>query len=75
MARFRRISSIIEAEQYLGPIDPPKGVFFDGLSPYVITIHRQRVFIEVGDWIIPEKDGVHYYPCKMDVFVATYEPV
>lgn len=27
-----------------------------------------------GDWIIPESDGEHFYPCKPDVFAVTYEP-
>ena len=76
MSKFRRISSVIEAEMYLGPVDAPKGVYFDEANrPYVVTIHNQRVFIEISDWIIPEKDGVHYYPCKHEVFVQTYEPV
>jgi hypothetical protein len=33
------------------------------------------VILEVGDWIIPEPDGIHFYPCKPDIFEATYEPV
>jgi hypothetical protein len=41
----------------------------------VHTAHKnQLVILEDGDWIIPEKDGVHFYPCKPDVFAATYEP-
>lgn len=44
--------------------------------PHVHTIHNnQIVLIEVGDYIIPEPDGVHFYPCRPDIFEATYEPV
>lgn len=47
-------------------------------SPYawVETIHKdQRVQIVDGDWVIPEPDGIHFYPCKPDIFEKTYEPV
>lgn len=40
------------------------------------TIHKgQIVVLEHGDWIIPESDGEHFYPCKPAVFAATYDPV
>ena len=40
------------------------------------TIHQdQEVAVEIGDWVIPEPDGIHYYPCKPDIFDATYEKV
>jgi hypothetical protein len=42
---------------------------------YVITIHGQRAYLDPGDWVITEPDGVHHYPCKPDIFAATYEPV
>lgn len=47
-------------------------------KPYawVETIHKgQTVKVEEGDWIIPEPDGEHYYPCKPDIFEKTYELV
>lgn len=31
--------------------------------------------IAVGDYIITEQDGVNYYPCKKDIFEASYEAV
>lgn len=50
--------------------------------PHVHTIHAddtdprgQAVIVERGDWILPEPDGEHFYPCKPDIFAATYEPV
>jgi hypothetical protein len=43
---------------------------------WIETIHKgQTVQVQEGDWIIPEPDGVHYYPCKPDVFEQTYERV
>jgi hypothetical protein len=45
-------------------------------QPHVHTIHDgQIVNLEVGDWIMPEPDGKHFYPIKPDIFEATYEPV
>jgi len=43
--------------------------------PYVITIHRQRAYLSAGDWVLPEPDGKHFYPCNPRVFETTYEPV
>lgn len=30
---------------------------------------------DAGDWVITESDGRGHYPCKPDIFEATYEPV
>jgi len=84
--KFRKKPVVIEAEQYM-----KWGTFARGMcdsmwcpkhgndirdTPHVHTIHNnQAVPLEVGDWIIPEPDGIHFYPCKPDIFEATYEPV
>lgn len=81
MPRFRRKPTEIEAVQFTGKDPIPPGVMhakgrygFPG-AYYVVTLHNQRVYLEPGDWIAPEPDGVHYYPIKDAVFQATYEPV
>ena len=52
------------------------GSNFIAPRPHLHTIHQgQTVILEPGDWVIPEPDGLHYYPCKSDIFAATYEPV
>ena len=43
--------------------------------PFVTTIHGGRAYLDPGDWVIMEPDGKHFYPCKPDIFEATYEPV
>lgn len=89
--KYRKKPVIIEAVQYTGPaylrINDEIGAYPQGvqwgmkaadsqlLFPYVTTIHGQETWIEPGDWIIPERDGVHFYPCKPEVFAASYEPV
>jgi hypothetical protein len=45
-------------------------------QPHVHTIHAgQLVNLELGDFVIPEPDGEHFYPCKPDIFEKTYEAV
>lgn len=78
MAKFRKKPVVIEAVRFDGmPAHDPPGVYRrpEDDTPYVVTIHDQRCYLSPGDWIIPEPDGVHYYPCKPEVFAATYEPV
>ena len=88
MAKYRKKPVVIEAEQWF-PGNGAKGVrgdnpnklcgcvmFVGAKEPHVHTIHAgQGVLIEPGDWIIPEPDGEHYYPCKPDIFEQTYELV
>ena len=43
---------------------------------WVETIHDgQTVEVKDGDFIIPESDGIHYYPCKPEEFANNYELV
>jgi hypothetical protein len=73
--KFRKKPVVIEAEQFLDPKTPPRGVFVeDDGRAYVVTIHLQKCFLEPGDWVIQEPDGEHFYPCKPDIFAATYVP-
>lgn len=41
----------------------------------VQTIHGEFARLEPGDWVIREPDGIHYYPCKPDLFTVIYEEV
>lgn len=90
MTKFRKKPVVIEAEQYhesrMGQSTSdwvkgfPKGVCFKGCQgskyPHLHTIHQGQVVDLVdGDWVIPETDGKHFYPCKPDIFATTYESV
>ena len=83
MAKFRKKPVAIEAEQYTEYGKLVKGMcnsqscFVAGTNkPHVHTIHdNQIVNLEIGDWIIPEPDGKHYYPVKSEIFTETYEQV
>lgn len=84
MARYRKRPVVVEAEQWF-PGKHVEGVtetvidLGDGqTSPagygHVVTIHGEHAKVVPGDWVITEPDGVHHYPCKPDVFEATYQP-
>lgn len=80
MPKFRKKPVIIEAEQFFArakvpPFQDKMACYFGPDGWYVVTIHGQETRIVDGDWIIPEPDGEHFYPCKPDIFDATYEPV
>lgn len=39
------------------------------------TTHGDPAPCRAGDWVIPDSKPDTFYPCKPDVFEATYEPV
>lgn len=82
MPKFQKRPVVIEAEQYLEDGDSyMPGIChlscqpFDGdFDAHVHTIHdNQPVLLQYGDWIVPEPDGIHFYPVKPDIFAATYD--
>lgn len=89
MPRFRKKPVVIEAVQFvfekpplaedMGP--PPEGLMF---MQWVVQKDDKGVFLvipvlgearraDLGDWIITTGKG-EQYPCKPDIFEATYEP-
>lgn len=73
--KFRKKPVVIEAEQFDGA-HQSRGVCYCRQGAHVHTIHDgQEVDIVAGDWIIPEPDGIHFYPVKPDIFASTYDPV
>lgn len=41
----------------------------------VTTMHGDTATVRHGDWIIPDGIPGTFYPCKPDVFAATYEVI
>lgn len=39
------------------------------------TTHGEEAVFRHGDWIIPDSKPGTFYPCKPDIFEATYEAV
>lgn len=79
MAKYRKKPVVIEAEQFFVDKKPwPAGVeqqTIKGVSeiPHVKTLEGP-LRVSEGDWIITGVKGERY-PCKPDIFDATYEPV
>jgi hypothetical protein len=80
MPKFRKKPVVIEAFQWTGkerPQDWPewatKVVLLGGRDLAVETLEG-TMHADLGDWIIRGVKG-EQYPCKPDIFYATYEPV
>lgn len=76
MAPYRaKARKLIEAEQFLDEERLPPGVKrSDSLGTYVTTMQGRHVVVSLGEWIIRENDGVHYYPIDDEEFQRIYEP-
>jgi hypothetical protein len=84
MAKYRKKPVVIEAVQWLNRqiVDEPLW-FIEAeqrdmiqLHGITLSIHTLEGVMEAnpGDWIIRGVKG-ELYPCKPDIFAATYEPV
>jgi hypothetical protein len=80
MPKFRKKPVVIEAMQ-LTPEAVGDVVRFCGgtikshpLTGVVIETLEGNMLADVGDWVIKGVKG-EFYPCKPDIFEATYEPV
>lgn len=87
MAKFRKKPVVIEAVQFQNRIDCPPwlgeaiqkqaeevgGVFRIGDELHIFTLEGTMV-AQFGDWIVRGVKG-ELYPCKPDIFAATYEAV
>jgi hypothetical protein len=83
MSKYRKKPVIIEAEQFLWPSGkpvPPGQMFIE----WPVETDERGVYLTIptlegnhradsGDWIITGVKGERY-PCKPDIFTATYEP-
>lgn len=72
----------IKASQFNGNIDETPGVFLHSFYsdpadiggrrlvefPAVETINGNFARVEVGDYVVQEPDGTHYYPVKAEIF-------
>lgn len=84
--RFRKKPVVIEAEQFwpnrrpwpagVVEVDPdchPDGRHASDCGFAVDTLEGRALNVTPGDWIITGVKGERY-PCKPDIFAATYEP-
>ena len=84
MAKFKKKPVVIEAEQFTEENKDRAFNFitcncypdFDGEGKPILKIQtlEGEMTAILGDWIIKGVKG-EYYPCKPDIFEATYEKV
>lgn len=84
MAKFRKRPVVIDAIQWTGTnVDEIWTAFGAGMiygpteanpDTLIISTLEGEMSASVGDWIIRGVAG-ELYPCKPDIFTATYEPV
>jgi len=72
--QFRKKPVVIEATQWFKDGDHPAVRMTNGGKDPIIQTLEGPHFVTPGDWIITGVKGEHY-PCKPDIFEATYEPV
>lgn len=79
MAQFRNKPVVIDAFQltqdFLDSVkcSPQDGIYFRADHALIPTLEG-KMRTDVGDWIITGVKG-EKYPCKPDIFAATYESV
>jgi hypothetical protein len=71
--KFRKKPVVIEATQWFKMGDHSAVTQFENGKGWVDTLEGGHV-VTPGDWIITGVKGEHY-PCKPDIFEATYEPL
>lgn len=81
MARFRKKPVVVEAVQWTGDNFREVEDFaklsvaqVSSADPLKVHTREGSLHADVGDWIIKGVQG-EFYPCKPDIFAATYEPV
>ena len=75
--KFRKKPVVIEAVQFTGKFTPvmqfcPEAFMMSG--KIVIPTLEGNLYVSLHDWVIKGIQG-EFYPCKPDIFEATYEPV
>lgn len=77
MAQYRKKPVVIEAEQYHDGGKIPSGVCLGECVSRETDAHIHTLegplTVSEGDWVITGVKG-EKYPCKPDIFAATYDP-
>lgn len=81
MPKYRKKPVVIEAEQYTGMNGTHILGFIGGseaeedfMGDHILITTLEGVMrADKGDWVIKGVKG-EFYPCKPDIFAATYDP-
>ena len=82
MPKFRKRPVVIEARKFVKPYEAVR-IWCGGelikesegntIAGMIVPTQEGQLAARVGDWIIRGVKG-EFYPCKPDIFEATYEP-
>ena len=77
MAKYRKKPVVIDAVQFLENLDEVKAFVGSGArfqdGRLLIDTLEGALHASPGDWVIKGIGG-EFYPCKPDIFKASYEP-
>ena len=71
---YRREANIHEVQDFFGTENGRSLVYLPEKNEYAIRTLEGDMLLTDRDWIIRGVKG-EYYPCKPDIFNATYDPV
>ena len=72
--QYQREENIMTVQDFFGDGDGREFIYLPEKNEYAIRTLEGDMVVSNGDWIIRGVKG-EYYPCKPDIFVATYEPI
>ena len=80
--QYRKKPVVIEAVRWDGRnVDEVNDFLGDGQDDelqegqrILLEVHGGEAFADVDDWIVKDAFG-EIYPCRPDIFAATYDPV
>ncbi len=79
MPLFQSRPKVIDAVQFVDEANLPRGVVATRLDHkfLVRTIQGTLVDVHVGEWIVDEGDGIHFYPIDDKTFKGPkgYQPL
>ena len=72
--QYQREENIMTVQDFFGDGDGREFIYLPEKNEYAIRTLEGDMVVSNGDWIILGVKG-EYYPCKPDIFVATYEEI
>lgn len=72
--QYLREQNIMQVQDFFGKDNKLAFVYDPHMNDYYIKTLEGDMKVSTGDWIIRGVAG-EYYPCKPDIFEATYEAV
>ena len=71
--QYLREDNIMAVQDFFGEGNGSDFVYDSEKNEYYINTLEGKMHLTSGDWIIKGVKG-EFYPCKADIFEATYEP-